>query len=289
MTAASTLAEQRDGEYALGAGESERKRLLEQCEIHRGQAERLFARLGVAPGARAGDLGCGPLGVLDVLSGLVGPSGEVIGLDSEPRMISHAQRTIDERNLPNVSLVVGDASSTGLASGSFEVVHERLVLINHRCPEAIVDEMVRLAAPGGWVVVEEVDHVSWMCEPTHPAWERLKVALHDAWRAAASDLFIGRRLPSLLGRSGLTEVGCDVHAHLWRAGDLYQTLLLRFVDIFRERILEAGLLGESELDDLAGELERHLAKSDTFVTHPLFFQAWGKKPARLSKGEETNV
>lgn len=266
-------------EYVLGADEDERVRLLAQCEIHRSQAEQLFERLGIVPGARALDAGCGPLGVLDVLSELVGPAGEVIGLDNEPRMISHARRTIAERELPNVDLVLGDAADTGLAAGSFELVHERLVLVNHPRPEKVVDEMVRLAAPGGWVVLQEVDHLSWLCEPPHPAWDRLQQALHDAWRAAGSSVFIGRHAPSLLRQAGLTELGCDVHAHVWRSGDLYQSLLLTFAGIFRARILEQGLLADGELNELVEELEEHLTRTDTFVTHPLFFQAWGQKPA----------
>jgi SAM-dependent methyltransferase len=228
---------------------------------------------------RALDLGCGPLGVLDVLSRLVGPSGEVVGIDNEPRMIAHAQRTISERDLDNVTLMPGDATGTGLAADSFEVVHERLVLINHHAPQEIVDEMVRLAAPAGWVVVEEVDHFSWVCAPAHPAWDQLYEALDHAWRAAGSDVFIGRRLPSLLRTAGLSEVGCDVHAHLWRRGDPYQTLILQFVDVFRERILDDELLREAELDDLIRKLECHLAQPGTSVIHPLFFQAWGRKPA----------
>jgi trans-aconitate methyltransferase len=36
--------------------------------------------------------GCGPLGVLDLLSDRVGIAGEVVGLDNEPRMIALAER-----------------------------------------------------------------------------------------------------------------------------------------------------------------------------------------------------
>jgi hypothetical protein len=51
--------------YILGADENERARLLAQCEIHHAEAARLLDRLAIEPGARALDVGCGPLGVLD--------------------------------------------------------------------------------------------------------------------------------------------------------------------------------------------------------------------------------
>ena len=62
-------------EYPLGAEESERSRLLLQAEIHRPEAEELLARLNVPSGSRDLDLGCGPLGVLDLLSAAVGNRG----------------------------------------------------------------------------------------------------------------------------------------------------------------------------------------------------------------------
>jgi ubiquinone/menaquinone biosynthesis C-methylase UbiE len=75
-------------QYVLGADDSEQARLLAQCDIHRPEAERLLERLGISSGQRVIDVGCGPLGVLDLLSARVGPTGEVVGLDNEPRMIS---------------------------------------------------------------------------------------------------------------------------------------------------------------------------------------------------------
>jgi ubiquinone/menaquinone biosynthesis C-methylase UbiE len=156
--------------YILGADESERARLLAQCEIHRAEATRLLDRLAIRPGARALDVGCGPLGVLDLLSERVGPAGEVVGLDNEPRMLALAERTITERALGNVRLVHADAAATGLASAWFDLVHERLLLVNYRAPEAIVSEMTRLVRPGAWVAVEDVDWVVWTCEPPDPGW-----------------------------------------------------------------------------------------------------------------------
>lgn len=70
--------------YILGADDSEHARLLAVCEMRRPQAELLFERLGIGLGQRVVDVGCGPLGVLDVLSARVGPTGEVVGLDNEP-------------------------------------------------------------------------------------------------------------------------------------------------------------------------------------------------------------
>jgi hypothetical protein len=72
-------------EYALGASEAEWIRVLVQCEIHRREAERLIDRIGVAPGWRTIDVGCGPLGLLEILANRVGPHGSVTGLEHSIR------------------------------------------------------------------------------------------------------------------------------------------------------------------------------------------------------------
>jgi ubiquinone/menaquinone biosynthesis C-methylase UbiE len=263
-------------QYALGSDQSERARLLAQCELHRNEATQLIDLVRVAPGDRALDVGCGPLGVLDILSARVGPAGRVVGLDSEPRMLAYAEQSISERELINVELVAADAIRSGLPDDWFDGVHERLVLINHPSPEEIVHEMVRVTQPGGWVALQELDCYSWICEPGHPAWDHLLDTLMQAW---SGHLFIGRRLPALLRQAGLSNVDCAAHAYHWPPGHPYRTVLLTFIDIYRSRILEAGMLAEKQLDRLARDLRTHLDAPDTLVVHPLFFQAWGRKPA----------
>ncbi|MBV9143180.1 MAG: methyltransferase domain-containing protein [Pseudonocardiales bacterium] len=266
-------------QYILGADDSEHARLLVQWEIYRSQAERLLKHLGVSSGQRVLDVGYGPLGVLDLLSARVGPTGEVVGLDNEPRMIKFAERTIAEHGLTNVTLVHRDAASTGLPADYFDLAHERLLLINVPAPQDVVTEMVRVVRPGGWIAVGNVDMTAWSCEPAHPAWTVLFEALIAAWKAAGLDPFIGRRLPALLRDAGLTEISLDAQARIWRSSDPYHWLLLTFIGIFRNRIINGRFLTADQLDRLAAELQEHLAQPETFVIYSLSFQAWGRKPA----------
>jgi SAM-dependent methyltransferase len=262
-------------EYGLGVSEAERARLLAQCEIHRGEAESLVDRVGVGPGWRAVDVGCGPLGVLDILADRVGPTGSVTGIDREGRYLAMAATSLGERGVGGVELARADATATGLPGASFDLVHERLVLNNVAHPQDIVAEMARLARPGGYVALQDMDWISWTCEPAHPAWQRLSAAAAAAW---TGDVFLGRRLPALLRRAGLTDIGVAAHTRVWRPGDPYQTLLLRFTEIYRDRILDLGALPERELDRCISELTAHLARPDTFTLYATLFQAWARKP-----------
>lgn len=266
-------------EYILGADDSELARLLAQAELHRAEAAALLDRMSIGAGGRALDVGCGPLGVLDLLSERVGPAGEVVGLDSEPRMIALGQRTIAERGLANVRFVEADAYDTGLADGCFDVAHERLLLINLTAPQDAVREMVRVVRPGGWVALQDVDWITWACEPAHVCWSELLAALTASWQAAGLDPFIGRRLPALLRAAGLVDVGVAAHQYIWRLGDLYHRLLIKFVGIHRDRIIDGGYLASDRIDQLTAELDEHLAQPETFIIYAPLFQAWGRKPA----------
>ena len=105
----------------------------------------------------------------------------------------------------------------------------------------------------------------------------MHLAFIEAFAAAGRDAFVGRRLPALLRSAGLTDVAFDVQAYHWGPGHPHRTLLLYFTGLLRERILEAGLLTADRLDGLEAELEQHLARPETFVIHPPFFQVWARR------------
>jgi SAM-dependent methyltransferase len=261
--------------YVWGTGLTEQQRLLQQVELYAPEAHWLLDQLNIMPGSRAIDLGCGPLGILDLLSERVGPRGEGLGVESEPRFVDLAKRLVEERQLQNVQVLLGDATATGLPDKSFQFVHERLLLIVVPDATKVICEMVRLVEPGGAVAVQEVDVATWECEPSHPAWTRLFQVFATVYSLDGKDLRVGRRLPGLLRAAGLQNVGYKVHARVNGPADFHQQQLLVFIKLFWQRIIELELAAESELKSLFEQLEAHLADPGTIVVSPLLFQAWG--------------
>jgi SAM-dependent methyltransferase len=262
-------------DYSLGVDDAERARLLAQCAIHRTEAGLLLDRIGVRPGDRALDLGCGPLGVLDLLAERIGPGGRVVGLDREARYLAIARQELDVRGLGAVELCAGDATATDLPAGSFDLVHERLVLNNVPDPEAVITEMARLTRPGGHVALQDVDWMTWTCLPEHADWDRL---LDVAGRSWSGDVRIGRRLAALLRAAGLADVQVLPHLRVFRPGEPYHRLLMWFVDLHRGRILGGGGITPPQLDAAVARLERHLADAGTVTLYATLFQAWGRRP-----------
>jgi len=273
----------RQSEYILGSGDAERERLIRQAAAHEPEAIWLLDHIGVQPGWRALDVGCGPLGILNLLSDRVGPMGAVVGLDNEPRMLELARSSVAELGLENVQLVQGAAASSGLPRGSFDLAHARLVLINVPNPEEVLREMTALVRSGGVVAVQDLDWISWTCEPSHPAWDRLISILTAVRRARGLDIFIGRHVPGMLRRFGFVDVRMKAFAPIWRPGDLHHDLPIVFAGIHKQEIIEGRFCTEDELGDLTHALSHHLSHPDTFVVYSLLLQTWGIKPVQTEQ------
>jgi SAM-dependent methyltransferase len=267
-------------QYLLGHSAAEEERLRQQSDHLMADSQWLLDQVGIQPGWRAIDVGCGPRGILDLLADRVGPRGSVVGLERSPATAALAQEFVADRGLANVSVLQGDARATSLPRESFDFVHMRLVLINVPRPEEIIAEVVALARPGGVVAVYEVDWVSHLYEPALPAFPRLMGAFQAHAAAQGIDLNIGRKLPGLLRRAGLVEVKANPTIDLYPPGDPRRSLLLQFVEYVRGGIVGAGLLQDGELNDLLATLRTHLDDPETLVVSNLSVQAWGRKPER---------
>ena len=72
-------------EYLLGHSANEEERLRRQPRELALDSKRLLDQVDIRPGDQAIDIGCGPQGILDLLSERVGPKGKVVGLDGVNR------------------------------------------------------------------------------------------------------------------------------------------------------------------------------------------------------------
>lgn len=266
--------------YVFGGNQIERDRLLVQAEDYKPEAIWLLDQIGIEPGWRAGDIGCGPIGILDLLSERVGGAGAVVGVEREPRFAEMANAEVARRGLANVAIVEGDALSAELPIASFDFVHERLVLVNMP-PEnqkAFVAQMVSLARPGGIVALENVDRASFVCHPEHPSMDILSTAFREAVRPTNGEGTAGRTLPWLLRSAGVSEIRTKVHVRVLELGERRRTFFLDHLDLLRPKILAQGLLTEAHFDLHRAALAEHFANSDTLLIDRLFVQSWGRKP-----------
>jgi SAM-dependent methyltransferase len=264
--------------YSLGNSSGESSRLLRQAEELRVTSASLLDRVDLRPGDRAIDVGCGPLGILDMLSDRVGPRGRVVGLDANADHVAMATQTIAGRQLTNTEALLGDARATGLPSASFDVVHARTVLINLPEPAEVLAEMVRLTKPGRWVLGFEPDCEPSLCYPPNRAYDRLLELFPFVFGRNGADWRIGRRLPELYRTAGLVDIQAEVHAELYPRGHTRRTIRVDLVRSMRTQVIELGLVTEEELEGLFVDALAHLDHPDTLVMPAVYFLVSGRKP-----------
>src|SRR5271166_5481714 len=130
--------------YLLGRGPGEEERLKRQIADLAPVSDAQLVKIGIRPGERVVDLGCGPGGVLHLLGKHVGPAGSVLGIDRSAHFVESARRFAADLGLTQVEIRQGDAYDTGLPRASFDGAHARLVLVTVPKPELIVRELVSL-------------------------------------------------------------------------------------------------------------------------------------------------
>ena len=264
------------GGYLLAGQVSELERLQLQSRVWEPSGQRVLEEIGDGNGARALDVGCGALGWLRVLSEWVGPGGAVTGTDVDEAMLAGAERFVTEEGLRNVDLVKDDLFASELEADSFDLVHARFEITPLGREHEQMETYLRLARPGGTIVLEDPDPSSWHFNPPAPALERLIELIVEAFRLSGGDWGAARRHLHLLREFGIEgNVRAEVVA--LRPGHPYLRLPLQFAAALEERLL--SLVTAEELEELRKEGEAELQEPGRWGTTFTLLQCWGRPPA----------
>ena len=264
--------------YLLGRGPGEEERLKRQIADLAPVSDAQLVKIGIRPGERVVDLGCGPGGVLHLLGKHVGPSGWVLGIDRSAHFVDLARRFAVDLGLTQVEVREGDAYNTGLPRGSFDGGHMRLVLVNVPKPESIVRELVSLVRPGGWVAGCEADLAAIPLDPPSPEWDRLFAAYRALAESQSIDLFVGRRTHRMFREAGLTDIDVEVSVRVHPLGHSRRPIYRDFINNVRDKLIDGGFISRDELEQNLRAYERHLADPDVLATSSPYFLVWGRVP-----------
>jgi SAM-dependent methyltransferase len=235
--------------------------------------DRMLDAAGVQSRWACVDLGCGPRGILPQLRERV-PFGRVVGVDTSVPALSIA------REIAGVEVVHADAFDTRLPSHSFDLVHARFLIAPVGRGPRLLTEMVRLARPGGIIVLAEPDTNSWSVVPRHAACTRLKDLLIQAFRASGGDLDAGRSLRELT-RTRLDDVHVRRDVLTLSPGHPYAAFPAAMARSIRDRILQLRLSDASEFDNLLDRCCEVASSSEFRITSFTLVQTWGRTPEQL--------
>jgi len=263
--------------YQLGSDAAELARLDLQGRLLAPATRTILATAGVRPGMRVLDLGSGAGDVAFAAAGLVGPAGEVIGIDQSRDAVARATARAGQRGLSNVRFVAGDIHDPA-PGGPFDAIIGRLVLMYVPDPAAVLRTQASVLRSGGIIAPIEFDLHSARSLPSTPLAGQALSWLGEAFTRAGIDPALGPGLWAVLQAAGLQPSGMiGVQPHFGPDDPDGAAILAGIVTTVLPLIERLGVTTAAEVgaDTLQQRLSDELAASAAVFAHPMLISAWG--------------
>ena len=121
--------------------------------------EEIVASIGLEPGQAIADVGAGTGLYEPLFAAAVGTEGSVYAVDIVPRFIEYIAAMAAERNLTQITTILGNDRSTGLAEGSVDVVFVCDTYHHFEDHEAMLASIHQALRPGGKFVVVDYERI----------------------------------------------------------------------------------------------------------------------------------
>lgn len=181
-----------DATYTLGRTSHETTRLIEQSRIYGESTQRLCKRAGIAQEMRVLEIGSGAGDVSLMLAELVGPRGQVVGVDVNPTILDTARQRATDAGMRNVEFIAGDARALDF-SGKFDAIVGRFVLMYMADPGEAFAQLITHLKPGGIVAFQEPEYTLYpaFLHPNTPLMNQLIGWILEVFKYSGAHLDMG--------------------------------------------------------------------------------------------------
>jgi ubiquinone/menaquinone biosynthesis C-methylase UbiE len=233
---------------------------LAESSVGKGYKSVAMAEMAIEPGDTVVDLGCGPGTDLVALADATGPTGAVIGIDSDPAAVDAAARVVESR--PWAQAQAGDVHALDLADASADRVHTDRVLQHVADPGLVVAQARRVLRPGGRAVFAEPDYDTLVIDYADA---RVMRAYRDfITEHVVRNASIGRQLARLAERAGFVSSDVVPLTSVFR--DVTEADRIFGFERVTRRAVASGFLHEAAAADWLD----HLATQPFFAAATLF-------------------
>lgn len=269
--------------YALGSTDAEHERLIRQAVLLSPLTERFLREACIGPGQRILELGSGVGDVAMLAARLVGPSGEVVGVERDARSIARARVRVAAADLHNVTFTQSDVCELP-GDKPFDAVVGRFILQFLPNPVAALRSLSQLVRRGGVIAFHEPCWTAILPLAAHlPLWSACASLIRESLERSGGNTEMGLALSSTFQQAGLPvpnlqleiPVGDNPAAALW-IYDLFCTLLPQMQQ------LNLSLEGLGNVDTLLERIQSEVGRSKNPVPCVALIGAWSRRPANAA-------
>lgn len=265
-------------DYFLGTSDHELQRLTFQQGVWERPTEAFLDAVGVAPGQRVLDLGCGPGLVSALLRERVGADGRVVAVDESPRWIGHLQAVAEREGWSNLEPVQARLQDLEQAPGSADAALLRWVLSFLPDPAGMLRRLVGFLRPGGRLGVMDYNHLGVSLFPRSEGFDAVIRATRQAYRDTGGDTFVMGSIHRLFRAAGLEPEHLENHVLSGGPGTPVFEWADRFFPFHVPRLVEQGHLAAADAERFHGEWAERCADPDCLFFSPIVVAAVGRKP-----------
>ena len=128
-------------------------------------SEMAYDHFEIKPGDKVLDIGCGYGETCLEIGEIVGPEGEVLGLDCTKAFLDMANKERDESSLENVKFILGDAQTYEFPENYYDVVYSRFGVMFFQNIVYVLKNAHKTLKPGGVICM-----IVWRTIEDNPCW-----------------------------------------------------------------------------------------------------------------------
>jgi SAM-dependent methyltransferase len=266
-------------DYVLGYGDAEQDRLIRQATLIAPITERFFRKAGIGLGQRVLDLGSGMGDVAMAAARVVGPTGEVVGLERDAGSIARARARVAAAGFCNVRFRHADLNDA-ISDERFDAVVGRFVLMFLPNPGSVLQSVARFVVSGGVLAFQEVSWIPLLALGARlPLWSRVLAAIHETLLCSGANPEMGFDLHRLFQEADVPAP----HMHLEMVLGSDTRFIAIATDVLRS-VRPLADLHRVPLDDLGSfetlpaRIHAEIAMANTVVGFVPIVSAWSRKP-----------
>lgn len=209
------------------------------------------------------DVGCGPASDTIAFGRLVGKAGKVTGIDPDTESIERANARAREMGVDGwVQHEVGDAQQLPYPDNSFDAVHCARMLHHVPDPLRVISEMVRVAKPGAWIVMSDMDMTSRTWDVSDPALRAAEWSLRKAREHVFDDPYTGKEIYRWARQVGLQAITAQPFA--FAVTDIEVARKMGQPQKVEEAAIASGMVSASDVAALNHLMDENANRNEFF-------------------------